>query len=183
MRAVRHQLRTGLSWLGYGMLQPGTMVAAHARVSEVEALIHELDVTEFVHFFNQAHLEGASDYEIVSRCWDLPGLNLAYTKFIKRHEPFFLFFTQLLESMGNLPIDECFRHRFWATYEFSFFPREDPNLPPELLPADWRGREAADLLAGYRSLLKNPAEEFILEALGIKPVNDPALEEMTVMPV
>jgi phenylacetic acid degradation operon negative regulatory protein len=183
MRAVRHQLRTRLSWLGYGMLQPGTMVAAHARAAEVEALIQDLDVEAFVHFFNKAHLAGASDHEIVSRCWDLPGLNLSYTKFIKRYEPFFHYFNQQLERSGKLPNDECFKHRFWATYEFSAFPREDPNLPPELLPADWRGREAAELLVGFRSLLKAPAEEFINETLGIEPVNDPTLEEMTLMPV
>ncbi len=181
MRAVRHELRTRLSWLGYGMLQPGTMVAAHAREQEVEALIRELDVAEYLHRFSQARLEAVSDRHIVARCWDLPDLNRRYTEFIQRHRPAYLRLRTRHKRGRSLPPEECFVQRFWLTYEFASFPRQDPNLPPELLPDDWRGRDAAALLADYRALLKAPAETYICETLGIRAHADPAREAVTVM--
>ncbi len=182
LRAVRHQLRTRLSWLGYGMLQPGAMVSASARHQEVQNLISELGVGPYVHAFSQAQLEGSSPQEIVQRCWDLASLNARYARFIERHQPLYESFRQQKEEMGSIPADEAFKFRFWVTYEFSSFPRQDPNLPPELLPPGWLGRQAAELLAHYRALLKGPAEAFINQTLGVEPVDDPELEGMTLMP-
>lgn len=169
LRSLRRHLRTRLSWMGYGMLLPGIMVAANSRREEVEALILELEVGEYVHFFTKSHLEMMDSHEIVTRCWDLPDINRRYARFIRRHK------TDLdiwwhRHSMGDgLPPDESFSHRFWVTYEYSAFPREDPNLPDELLSSDWLGDAAAAVLAEYRDLLREPAEGFIESKLGIRP--------------
>lgn len=167
MRTARSQLRTGLSWLGYGMLSPGTMIAAYPMSGEVCTLLRELQVEDYVDFFTESRLEMKSDDEIVDRCWDLPKLNRKYTQFIKRHRAAF---EELISSDGRangLPRSKSFVHRFWATYEFSAFPREDPQLPRELLPKDWRGIEAAEFMAELRATLKQPAEDFIDATLGI----------------
>jgi phenylacetic acid degradation operon negative regulatory protein len=159
-RALRRQLRTRLSWLGYGMLLPGTMVAAFPKHEEVTQLFRELGVGRYVHFFSRSRLETADGNEIVSRCWDLPGLNRRYARFIRRYQPSHEWFLERCRSSDGLPPEESFVHRFWITYEFSSFPREDPDLPPELLPPDWVGGQAAELLRSYRQLLKEAAEGF-----------------------
>jgi phenylacetic acid degradation operon negative regulatory protein len=182
MRSVRHQLRTRLSWLGYGMLQPGSMVSANPRRQEVENLIAELNVGPYVHAFSQAHLDNSDPQHVVGRCWDLPALNERYARFIERHQPLYESFLQQQRELGSIPQDEAFKFRFWVTYEFSSFPRQDPNLPPELLPPGWLGRRAAQLLADYRALLKEPAEAFINRTLNIEPVDAPELEAVTLMP-
>lgn len=167
MRKSRHQLRTRLSWMGFGMLHPGTMVAAYARRQEVLALIRELRLESYAHFFTEADLDTPSPGEIVTRCWDLPELNQRYSSFIERHRPNYEAFLGERERRGSLPLDRSFVHRFWATYEFSTFPREDPNLPPPLQPEGWLGVQAAELLIRYRALLKEPAEKYIEVTLGI----------------
>ena len=168
-RALRRQLRTRLSWLGYGMLLPGTMVAAFPRDGEVTELFRELGVERYVHFFSRSKLETADGNEIVARCWDLPGLNRRYAQFIRRYQPSYEWFLGSNQSSDGLPPEESFVHRFWITYEFSSYPREDPNLPPELLPPDWVGGQAAELLRGYRELLKAAAEGFAGSTMQVEP--------------
>lgn len=167
LRAARGHLRTGLSWRGYGMLSPGTMIAAYPMRAEVQSLLHELEVEPYVHFFTGSRLEIAEHREIVDRCWDLPSLNRRYTAFIRRHRQAIEALLSKKAQDGQLPPDECFELRFWATYEYSAFPREDPRLPEELLPDAWRGIEAAEFMDELRATLKDPAEEYIDSTLGI----------------
>lgn len=167
MRSERSQLRIGLSWLGYGLLSPGTMVAAYPMVAEVRSLLRDLEVEPYVDFFSHSRLELKGDEEIVARCWDLPELNRRYCQFIDRHRAAYEELVSNGAPPNDLPRSESFVHRFWATYEFSAFPREDPQLPEQLLPADWRGVEAVEFMAEMRETLKGPAEQFIDSTLGI----------------
>jgi phenylacetic acid degradation operon negative regulatory protein len=105
----------------------------------------------------------------VNRCWDLLDLNRRYAGFVGRHRGDFLT-AQRHRRTGSGPTPEQgFVLRFWVTYEYSSFPRQDPNLPDELLPRDWQGDQAAQLLADYRDMLRKPAEAFIQGTLGVCP--------------
>lgn len=177
MRSLRHQLRTRLSWLGYGMLEPGTMIAAYPNTGEVLSVLQDLNVEKFVHFFTSAQLELPEYADIVDRCWNLEALNERYAKYIERHTAGLQRFQRILEEHGELPQDESFVHRFWATYEYSAFPRQDPNLPSSLLPSTWQGEEAADLLAQYRQLLWEASETYVNQTLGIEPIIDNDLDQ------
>jgi len=180
MRTLRRELRARLSWLGYGMLLPGIMVAAHSRRERVEAILRELNAERYVHFFTGSQLELLPDREIVGRCWDLLDLNRRYAGFVGRHRGDFLT-AQRRRRAGNGPTPEQgFDLRFWVTYEYSSFPRQDPNLPDELLPKDWQGDQAAQLLADYRDMLREPAEAFIHGTLGVSPPGSPVAVEREV---
>jgi phenylacetic acid degradation operon negative regulatory protein len=182
MRAKRHELRTRLSWLGYGMLEPGTMVAAIPRSEEVQSLLLELKVEPYVTFFTRAKLEDGANRDIVARCWDLANMNQRYSLFVKRFQTEYEALLKRNQSKEDLPPDECFVHRFWLTYEFSSFPRQDPNLPEELLPSNWRGNEAAELLRAYRALMRDPAQAFVNDALGLETTDTPLLQDMVAIP-
>lgn len=169
-RALRQQFKKRLSWLGYGMLEPGTMIASFARKERVITLIDELKVDGYVHFFTKAHLEQLDHKEIVSKCWDLETLNEQYEAFIEKHRPNYKALRDRYQDEGNLSAQDSFTQRFWATFEFSAFPRQDPNLPGELLPADWRGSEAVEFISTYRDLLRKPSETFVSESLGLEPL-------------
>ncbi len=169
MRSLRRQLRTRLSWLGYGMFLPGTMVSAYPRRESVIALIRELGVQSYVHYFTRARLEMKDSREVVERCWDLVGLNRRYARFIERYQQTYEESLERSQEQSSLPTKESFVNRFWATYEFSSFPREDPYLPPELLPPDWLGTQAAGLISKLRTLLLEPSETYIQETLGLLP--------------
>src|SRR3989304_3543163 len=78
-------LRPRLSWLGYGPLQPGTLIAASPRTQEVQRLLRELEVHPYVHVFAGARLDPAEQDRVVARCWDLPAIDARYAAFVDRY--------------------------------------------------------------------------------------------------
>lgn len=175
LRQVRGQLRNRLSWLGYGMLLPGTMVAAFPMREQVLQLLAELGVAPYVHFFTKGNLESAADDQIVARCWDLAAINQRYIDFIQRHEPQYRALLEPRERDAHVPPQQSFVQRFWMTYEFTSIPREDPGLPVELLPAEWKGTEAVNLLNDFRTLVGRPAKKYVKETMSSFPYTDEAM--------
>ena len=158
-RLTRHRLHTRLSWLGFGNLLPGTLIAAYPREAELRRVLHELEVHPYVHVFAGARLDPAEQDRIVARCWDLPAIDTRYREYIDRYGP------MLSETRSGLrrglPAEQGFVWRFWATYDYLQFPRIDPFLPDELLPRHWRGGDAWQLLAELRTLLQEHAQQFL----------------------
>jgi DNA-binding transcriptional regulator PaaX len=62
---------------------------------------------------------------------------------------------------------ECFIRHFWITCDFGrLFPGKDPNLPRRLLPTNWIGLKARQLLRDYRQLLGPFANAHVDEVMG-----------------
>ncbi|MBI4771803.1 MAG: hypothetical protein HY784_15655 [Chloroflexi bacterium] len=164
-RALRDRLRKRLAWLGFGRLAPATWISAHPRQREVQALLDELQAGAYAHFFSGLHPGLGSDTEIVRRCWDLDALSADYCSFLQKYQPLH---RQALA--GGVPDPAtCFVQRFWLTHEFAGFPRRDPNLPPALLPSDWQGGRAGEMMQAFRTLLHDPAEAFVERMLTERP--------------
>ncbi len=111
-------------------------------------------------YFSDMQLHYATHAEIVGRCWDLASVNDSYREFLNRYEASFLRHRREFGAGSPAPW-ECFRQRFWLALDYAQFPRQDPNLPPELLPADWLGTRANTLFTEYHELLAEPTEAFV----------------------
>ena len=168
-RGLRARLRTRLGWLGFGRLAPGTWVSPTDRRAEVEADLDDLRAKPYAVYFSDSRLPSIRSEEIVSRCWDLKGLNRDYARFLQRYEPAFVAARASFRRGHPLSPVECFRRRFWLTLDYSQFPRRDPNLPPPLLPPNWRGTRAAEIFQSYHNLLRATSEDFVTEALSLDP--------------
>lgn len=166
-RQARHHLRTRLMWLGYGSLQPGVVVSAYGRAGEVAGLLADLKVDQDVHVFAGAHLPADRQSQIVARCWDLPTIDRRYAGFLERYAPIARDLRRRRRCVSDV---EGFIWRFWATYDYSEFPRLDPFLPTELLPQDWRGEIAHRLIQDLREDLRRPAEAFLQRTLGLEAI-------------
>jgi len=160
-RLTRNRLRTGLSWLGYGAVQPGTLIAAHPRADEVKRLVRDLEVGDYIHMFRGARLDPKESGRIVRGSWDLPEIDARYGAFLTRYKPALRRAQDGHAPHRPLTPEECFAWRFWATYDYSEFPRIDPILPDELLPRRWRGHQALALLTELRRLTYEPAWEYL----------------------
>lgn len=160
-RRLRARLRARLGWLGFGRLAPGTWVSPNDRQAEVEEELDDLGARPYATSFSEMRLHLMTDVDVVGRCWDLPGLNREYIRFLKRYQADF----EKARSGNPLSPAECFRRRFWMTFDYASFPRRDPNLPTPLLPDAWQGTHAADVFLGYHRLLRGPSERFVDEVL------------------
>jgi phenylacetic acid degradation operon negative regulatory protein len=132
-RSIRHTVRTRLSWAGLGWLGPGLWISAHPeREAEVARVLSQAGVAD-AHLFTatRSGLDGAAD--MVRAAWDLDAVERQYERFIA-------------EFSGAEPAD-VLAGQVELVHAWRRFPAIDPALPRELLPAGWRGHEAARLFA------------------------------------
>jgi len=170
-RALRDQLRKKLAWLGFGQLSPGVWISPHDRLDQVEADLAGQDALR-LDVFGSRSKGLMADRELATRAWDLDACNRAYAELLERYQP-------RLEGYraGALAGREALVERMELIHDYRMFPFRDPDLPPELLPADWLGRAAHEVFLRSHELLRAPAEVYVDELLaghGATPV--PAVE-------
>ena len=133
-RELRHQLRTRLSWAGFGSPAPGVWISPDVgREAEAHTILTELDVGSPMSFV-ASYGEIGDETSLVSRSWDLRELEQRYEDFIDE-------FTGLNPGSGEAVL----RAQTWLVHEWRRFPFLDPQLPARLLPASWSGSKAAEL--------------------------------------
>jgi phenylacetic acid degradation operon negative regulatory protein len=150
-RSTRDRLRKTLTWLGFGPLAASAWVSPHDRRAQVaETWKGEPDGRLQLLMARSGGLE--EDREMAARCWDLAGLDDAYTEFLAAWEPRVAAWQQSPPQGAEALVE---RTRF--IHEYRMFPFKDPGLPAELLPSGWRGHQAHDLFLGGFGLLRGPA--------------------------
>ncbi|MET1076127.1 MAG: PaaX family transcriptional regulator C-terminal domain-containing protein [Umezawaea sp.] len=134
-RDLRHRLRTRLAWAGFGSPQPGVWVSPNTR-RQVEAakIVADLGVETPVTSFLAEHGEIGAEADLVTRAWDLSGLEERYEDFIDE-----------FSAITPPTAQNALHAQTLLVHEWRRFPFLDPGLPARLLPANWSGAKAADL--------------------------------------
>jgi len=70
-RKARDHLRIELNWMGYGVLGEATWISPYDLTKEVEELVENLRLKEYIQIFQAKHQGFTNPQKIVSRCWDL----------------------------------------------------------------------------------------------------------------
>lgn len=174
-RELRDELRTQLSWLGYGLLSNATWLCPHDLEREVAALVARLGIEERVEIFVGRHRGFLDDRALAARCWNLAEINARYAAFLAKYRPCYDEHGRRLDSGEEVPDVECFVQRVLLIHEYRKFPFSDPQLPRELLPDRWLGDDAAGLFHAYHSLLGGRANRFC-DAVFELPGGDAVLE-------
>lgn len=140
-RAKRHQLRARLGFAGFGFLGPGIAVSPHVdREATANGVLRELglDGSAVVLVAETGTL--VPDEQIIDRAWDLGGLAARYRTFLG-------------DVGARDPRDDG--TRFAAVVDLVHawrrFPFDDPEIPADLLPADWPGPAARELFVARRA--------------------------------
>lgn len=134
-RDLRHQLRTRLTWAGFGTPESGVWISPNpSREAEALTILKELELTHEAMSFTAAYGAVGTEESMVSRAWDLTQLEARYEEFIDE-------FTGLNPTDGDAVLHAQTR----LVHEWRRFPFLDPQLPSDLLPANWSGAHAAEL--------------------------------------
>jgi phenylacetic acid degradation operon negative regulatory protein len=164
-RADREEARKDLAWLGYGQLTPSTWMSPHDRLEAVRRALGYRPVLS-LDLLHCSSLSMEDDLSIASRCWDLEDLQHDYASFVER-----------FSAIPDLTGEAAFEARVRLTDEYRHFPFRDPDLPQELLPADWIGQRAHRVFREAHQRLAVEAEAVIERLTGLAVVPDPiALE-------
>ncbi len=158
-RADRDRLRRTLAWLGFGPLAPATWLSPHPRLDEVARAVAS-SATPTVDLLTCRAGSRAADRGMAARCWDLDGLGRDYAAFVDR-----LAALAPAGTLARLPGAEALRLRIELVSAYRVFPFRDPDLPAELLPEGWPGRQAHELFLAAHDALAGPADGFVTDVL------------------
>lgn len=130
-RDRRRQLRTRMSWAGFGALPSGTWICPDpGRELEAAQILDDLGIATATSFVATHGAIGAQA-DLVAQAWDLRELERRYAEF-----------TATFEANTG---DDAFVAQTLLVHEWRRFPFIDPQLPAELLPPGWIGTAAAEL--------------------------------------
>jgi len=158
-RALREQLRRRLAWLGFGPLSPSVWLSPHDRSQQVR---DEFAASSTVQLdtFRSRSAGNEADRDIAARAWDLPALDRDYRDLLSRYAP------RLAEyRAGSLDDRAALVERMRLIYDYRHFPFRDPDLPAELLPEGWPGRQAHDTFLQAHGLLRVAAGRAVERAV------------------
>jgi phenylacetic acid degradation operon negative regulatory protein len=156
-RVTRDHVRKELAWLGFGPLAASTYICPHDRLRQVRETLADLPEVQL----DMLRCQSGGipvDREMAARCWDLAGLNADYKALLRTYRS-----RMPAYRAGELSPREALVERMRLTHDYRKFPFRDPDLPVELLPAGWVGREAHELFLQAHDLLRAPAEKFYSE--------------------
>ncbi|MBO1329943.1 PaaX family transcriptional regulator C-terminal domain-containing protein [Streptomyces sp. VRA16 Mangrove soil] len=146
----RHDLRSQLTWAGFGALFGGLWIApGHVDVSGIVA---ELGLAAHVKVF-RAHADAGMDIgEMIDDAWDLAELAARYRDFVTSWQPY--------AAKGAEPSAENgLALRLRLTAQWLQVIRTDPRLPVAHLPSGWPAAEAEETFRAVHGRLEAPARE------------------------
>ncbi|WP_328370341.1 PaaX family transcriptional regulator [Streptomyces sp. NBC_00457] len=140
----RHDLRSRLTWAGFGPLYNGLWIAPGPM--DVSEVITELQLSAYVKVF-RARADEATDIGLMVRdTWDLDSLAARYTDFTRRWSA--------LPEPGT---DDAIATRLRLVSEWLRIIRTDPRLPGRHLPPDWPARRAEETFRRVAAATETPA--------------------------
>ncbi len=154
-RPFRDKLRRLARLLGYAVLQPGLLIAATDRYEELAALLPAKPPGSQVRRASLA-FSAADSREIAADLWDLRGLADRYRAVIAEADEHVR--AAAPRQRGDAAALRAFAAATLPMYEAAV---ADPDLPAELLPADWPGPEIGAMLGRAFRAFGPPLGEYL----------------------
>lgn len=155
----RHDLRSKLTWSGFGPLFSGLWIAPGEV--DVAELVAELGLSAHVKVF-RAHADTGMDIgAMIEETWELPELAERYEQFVRRWQPWE---TRVPEA------DEALAQRLLLQAEWLRVIRRDPRLPVKHLPDDWPAEQAEKTFRAVHERLTPLAQDASERLLDLVPV-------------
>ncbi|MCO7274832.1 MULTISPECIES: PaaX family transcriptional regulator [Cellulosimicrobium] len=179
-RAVRHQLRRHLAWIGAGTVADGLWIAPGHLVDEVEEILVGLGVREAATVFVAGPPRVAGSFaDAAARWWDLDRVAALHRDFLARHggsrpgaarpdgvRPDGVRPDGVRPHGGDASPRAAFARWVRAVDDWRPVPYADPGLPLSALPADWPGAASVALFDGLRADLAAAAAYHVRVVVG-----------------
>lgn len=171
----RADLRKALLWEGFGAISPFAFIHPNPDLHNLNELIehnhcaHAVYVSQLI----ESPLEHSKDLsQLIQECWQLDEVSERYQRFISHFKPV-LAHIQAQADTHPLSAEQAFVLRTLLIHEYRRAQLHDPQLPLELLPKNWVGKQAYELCQHiYRYLVKS-SQIHILNTLRLEDANAP----------
>ncbi|MFF6781586.1 PaaX family transcriptional regulator C-terminal domain-containing protein [Streptomyces sp. NPDC012510] len=152
----RHDLRSRLTWSGFGALYSGLWIAP-GRV-DVREIVSELGLDAHVKVFHARADEFTDIGAMIRESWDLEVVAARYVAFDERW------------TSADLTAADPVATRLRLVAEWLRVIRTDPRLPVRHLPDEWPARPAQETFRRIAERTAGPAETMAAEMLETTPL-------------
>ncbi|MEQ5800554.1 phenylacetic acid degradation operon negative regulatory protein PaaX [Halomonas sp. H10-9-1] len=156
----RQKVREELEWLGFGHFANGLLAHPTLSRSETLAALQELGAAEEAIVMRTEALEPLASRPLrlqVRESWNLDELAGHYQRFLTLFRPLW----KALNEENHLDEEACFIARTLLIHEYRRVQLRDPQLPDELLPTAWEGRNAYQLCRNLYRMVYRRAENWL----------------------
>ena len=162
-RDRRHELRTELQRLDFGMASPGVWVAPGNLRDETELILRRRGLSKYVDIFQGTYFAFEELKAKVQSWWDFSELDARHRSFIAEYRPAAARWAK--RALGD-------REAFGAYIRMVTIWRRipDPRLPIEVLPKYWAGLRSEVVFDELSVRLRGPAERHarsVIERWGV----------------
>lgn len=135
---VRLYLRSFLKTLGFGKVQKSVWISPYDFEEQVREFARKLDIPQYIFQLTVERFSGLDERALAGSFWDIRRLHDQYQSLIQAYSQEMALTPATSESASIL------RKRFLNNlmWDYSAILAQDPQLPAELLPADWSGSSA-----------------------------------------
>lgn len=150
MHKKRDALRDNLKHLGFGQLQKSSWISPVNYLGAVEEVVSLYQLKPYVILSEANKMGDEASRELANRVWELDRLNNEYTAFI--------------EYWKKINQDKSVKdkEKIWPVIRYFSVLKRDPQLPEDLLPDDWHGFEAHEIMNKFfKKELKGRLNGFI----------------------
>jgi phenylacetic acid degradation operon negative regulatory protein len=172
-RSLRHQLRKHLRRLGFGTVASGVSIGAGQLLEQARQRLSHHGLAEYVQFFRGEYFFDGDVRDQVSQWWDLDTIHLSMQRFLETYHNAFELWTQRLEEPTLEDGTDSAKERDRQAFQYYVpmltiwrrLPYEDPNLPAEYLPADWKEPDARRAFVGTHQLIGPLASRYVAQTV------------------
>lgn len=172
--ALRNALKKELLWEGFGLVTPGLYAHPGNKAEALTEILHRTGAADKVIVSTATNMDAISSMpltDLVKLCWQLDTVRKSYTQFVHK----FALLASLLSEENHLTLQQAFVIRTLLIHAFRRVQLHDPQLPAELLNADWPGATAYDLCSTIYNIVSEQADAYVALTL--------AAEQDVVLPV
>lgn len=160
--AHRDKVRKELAWLGFGALSTNTLAHPAPDMAAVDVVLHRLGVADEVIIMSATTQRNeAAMRKLAQASWNLDDIDQRYASFVKRFRPLIAAYGKNAEVTAKT----AFLVRTLLIQEYRKVLLRDPQLPADLLPADWHGTAAYQLCRNLYRAVYRQADDYLTEVM------------------
>jgi phenylacetic acid degradation operon negative regulatory protein len=154
----REVVRKELGWLGFGALTSSVLAHPAPEMSQVDALLQKLEVADDLIVMSGLTIRNdAGMRRRAQASWNLADIDERYEHFVKRFRPLIAAYSKNTEVEPKA----AFIVRTLLIQEYRKVLLRDPQLPSELLPANWHGNAAYQLCRNLYQAVYRQADRYL----------------------
>lgn len=165
-RNLRHKLRKVLTGLGYGTVSSGMWIANGRFMEQTQERLTRHGLAEYVEFFRGDYLFPGDMKAQVAQWWDLEQINALLVDFLDLYGDAEDIWTHAVGedpalAFRHATAEQCrdaFRYYVPMLTMWRRIPYQDPNLPADYMPAEWKEPTARRAFSHTHRLISPLAE-------------------------